>query len=868
MSVGDLDGAIGGDGLYHDEAVVAYTDSNDEWALRVVDYNANESRLLVTSPAAAISFSKNGWMEGTTWYPGSMFAKIGDFNGDGSNEILAGYQDDAGQYRLSFWNYTANADGSRTLELAVNQDNCNQCDGIPFQGLGDAPSLVAGYNTAAVGDFDGDGAADLAVAYATSAKGNLDSTEAVPNLGVVTFASDLTLRSVEVTSTGIADDAYLPKAFSFDQTRTGSGLRLQSGVFSVDPTEGYGYQRRELAMSWVATYFKGSATFGLDGIVYDVYGREPQFQLYGVNDLGDCPAGSGYDVCTTTAPLTTELPDLGTPFSTTPRTYDMVRQGQPEPVVSPMAMEAGAFGGATATDPPVWGLWFQQWQPDKDIEDTDSDAMAYQVATSWVVPWAGSANPTGVTVTDTYAANASSNATYYTITAYDRFGDSVILGSPVLFDVDNSKTLEMLASEPPKHTDYLNGAMTKAAISSSYYLTTTSKSGTEWSSSVSNQNTYSNGGSTEDSAKGTLTAGLGPFDEKSSLELKETFKAAWTGSNTTTTDSSGSKSMQVTSSAVDDDVIWSSLHDYQVYRYPVYGNLAGGTTCDGSPCNPYYEVTIPGSTSFLSQTGLSDADYSPSWQNNNALSYPVVDPDTGAVPLPDQGPYSYVDTSGDTQTATAPLYNQGNQLGGATTSATLTLNSATGGGSTITSGHNWSTDSQISASASLTIGVPKVDGGTIDFSSTDGAQNSKTFLNTTVTSNKTTTGTEFVLNTANIPSSEGFEVGSAVYFSSAGTPKVLHGVNLTNTAYGTYFTSANTYGTNSDVALNLPGRITIELDSDDNPQVPYLSTSVERQLLRASRPCRSTTPTPCCRPPVHHSAPIRPPAPRSSSRSR
>ncbi|GAA3610167.1 hypothetical protein [Microlunatus ginsengisoli] len=828
MSVGDLDGVVSTDGLYHDEAVVAYTDSDDRWALRVVDYNANTSHLLVTAPDPSIDFSKNGWMEGSTWYPGSVFAQIGDFDGDGRNEILAGYQDSGGQYRLSFWRYTAGDDGSRSLTLAVNKDDCAQCDGIPFDGIGDAPTLVAGYNTVAVGDFDGDGATDLAVAYATSAKGNLDSTEQVPNLGIVTFTGALTIRSVEVTPTGIAKNTYLPQAVQGDLTRTGSGLRLQAGVFSMDASQGYGYQRRELAMGWVAGYFKGENNWDDGQGNWDVYGRQPQFQLYAVNDA-DCPSDSTHQVCTDTTPLSTEQPDLASPFPTSEWTYDLVRHGQPQPDVSPMAMEAGAYGGSGDADPPVWGLWFARWSPNKNLGDSTS-RMAYQVATSWVVPWQSATAPDTVVTTDSHAT-ATSTPVSYGVTAYDRFGDSVYLGSPVLFDVDNSRSLDMLAAEPPKHADYLNGAMSKAALSSGYYLTTTSKSGTEWTNSVSNQNTYSNGGSTEDSVKGTLAAGLGPFDEKSSLELKQSFKKAWTGSHTTSTDISGSKSMAITSNAVDDDVIWSSLHDYQVYRYPVLGNLAGGTSCNGSPCNPYYEVTIPGSTTYMSQTGLSDADYSPSWQNNNALSYPVVDAN-GVLPLPDAGAYSYVDGSGNTQTTDTPLYDEANQLGGATTSVTLSLGSSTGGSTTTTSGRNWDTDTQIGASASLTFGIPKVDGGTLDFSTTNGFEASRTFLNTTVATNKTTSGTEFVLNTAEIPASQGFEVGSAVYYSAAGTPKVVHGVNLTNTAYGTYFTSANTYGTDSDVALNLPGRISIEADSDDNVQVPYLSTSDERQLIR------------------------------------
>ncbi len=822
LAVGDLDGAIGSDQLYHDEAVVAYTDSDDNWALRVIDYNANASRLLVTAPASSISFGKNGQVVNGKWYPGSLIVQVGDFDGDGTNEILAGFQDGDGDLTLSFWRYVANADGSRSLNL-VNTDNCNSCDGQPFKGSGPAQTLVSGYTDTAAGDFDGDGAADLAVAFATSTKSTFDSSVLTPSLGVVTFNPDLSIRSTEVTRTGIAH--YLPLALQADPTRTGAGLQLQSGIFDMDPDTGFGYQRRELAMSWVSVTYEGeeNCTFTDE---CDLYGRTPQFQFYAVNDT-TCPSGSSYSVCTTTAAMTSKQPGLTSPYPQHTKTYDEVKYGDPQPDVQPMVMTAGAFGGTGADDPPVWGLWFLQWRRNLQTDGATND---YQVATSWVVPWKDAADPSTPVITDSYIDHASSNPMYFAVTAYDRFGDSMILGSPVLLDVDNSDSLDMLAAQPPKFADYLGGKMVNATVSPNYYLSTTSTSGTEWSSSVSNANTWSNGGSTEDSAKATLAAGLGPFDAGASASVTEKFKAAWTGSNTTSTDSSGSKSLSIQSSAIDDDVIQSSVHDYQVYRYPVLGNLAGGTTCGGSACNPYYEVTIPGTTVWKTGTGMTTSGYSASWTNDNALSYPQLNPD-GTVPLSDVGPYSYTDGSGTTQTTSTPLYNQANQLGGDSTGATLTLNASTGGGSVTTSGHNWDSDTELNASASVTVGVPKVDGGTFDFSTTNGFQASKTFLKTTTSSNKTTTGTAFQLAAPEFTSDDGYQVGSAVYYSTAGTPKVVHGVNLIQSAYGTFF-SGNDYGKYSDVALNLPGRMVIDDDSNDSRQSPYLSTSQARQLVR------------------------------------
>ncbi len=835
MSVGDLDGVIGGDNLYHDEAVVAYTDSDDNWALRVIDYNANASRLLVTS-SSAIPFGQNGWVQNDDWYPGSLFAKIGDFDGDGQNEILAAFQDANGQFRLTFWRYTATG-GSRSLTLVTGSGTCNQCD--PLAGQSQAPTLVGGYNTAAVGDFDGDGATDLAVAYATSTKGILDSSEQTPNLGIITFAG-LGVRSVEVTPIALPTGTDLPTATATDGTRTSSGLRLQSGIFSMDAEAGFGYQRRELAMGWVAEGAK--KTWNLEGgnpndpMLVDGWDRQVQLQFYAVNQLtalnklNPCTAGPRYDVCTNTVPLVPDEPKPFNPYPHDTGTYTVVEHGQPKPDASPLAVEAGAYGGVGATDPPVWGVWILQWRQAKSFTDKSFE-LPYEIATSVVVPWQSAAAPDTVVINDSYITNASTNPMYFTVTAYDRFGDSVVLGSPVIFDVDNNKRLEMLAAQPPKHADYLNGQMVNASITNEYYLQTSSSLNTVWSNSVTNQNTYSNGGSTADSAKATLAAGLGPFDEESSAQLSESFKSAWTGSNTTSTESKGSETAQIASSAIDDDLLQATMNDYTVYRYPVLGNLAGGTTCGGTACQPYYEVTIPQSTVWSGQsTGLAEADYAPSWQNDNALSYPQIDPGTGAVPLSDAGPYAYVDKAGGAHSQNTPLYNQGNQLGGDATGATLTLTSNTEGSTTTTSGHSWESDSELNVSASVTVGVPKVDGATFDFSSTNGFQASKTFLGTAVTSNQSTSDNVFELRAGEIASDNGYEVGTAVYYSKAGTPKVVHGVDLTNTAYGTYF--ATNYGTLSDVSLNLPGRMVVDKDANDLYQSPYLSTSYARQQLR------------------------------------
>jgi hypothetical protein len=68
LAAGDLDGVVTEDSdsdsqAYHDEAVVAYTDSDGNWTMRVVDYNAQPGHLLVTAPDSSISFGQTGEVE-------------------------------------------------------------------------------------------------------------------------------------------------------------------------------------------------------------------------------------------------------------------------------------------------------------------------------------------------------------------------------------------------------------------------------------------------------------------------------------------------------------------------------------------------------------------------------------------------------------------------------------------------------------------------------------------------------------------------------------------------------------------------------------------------------------------------------------
>ena len=405
MAVGDLDGiptqdAQAGGLAYHDEAVVAWADSDDDLQLRVVDYNANPSHLLVTAPSQTLSLSKKlsrklgGKLRDGQVGAGDILVGVGDFDGDGRNEIVVGAQYGSGAFSFSFWRYSANSDGSRTLAPA----NCQSCGGQPFDPTLNI-STETGYADLAVGDFDGDGRDDIAVAFATEPAGN--TTDHYANLGIWTLNPDLSTRSVVVTPMP-TDGGTLPRPMGSDATRTSSGIRLVAGNFLSDPDDGFGPQRSELAIAWSRYYIGEHITyFGKD---YHPYTVTPVVNIYSVS-TGNC--NHDQTACTTTTVPTNGkqepsylFPD--NPYWTAYRVFGTAYDA------APIDLAGGGFGGSdTSTDPPVQGLmasaWIEQGHP-----GVDTQVYYYHAQQSVVVPWVkGDDTHTKWTITD--AEQESSN---------------------------------------------------------------------------------------------------------------------------------------------------------------------------------------------------------------------------------------------------------------------------------------------------------------------------------------------------------------------------------------------------------------------------------------------------------------------------
>ena len=296
MDAGDLDGVpspdrVNSTPVYHDEAVVVYTDDNNNWALRVVDYNAGRGHLLVTAPDPSITTGPTGTTTNGKRYPGDMLLNVGDFDGDGRNEIAWAWQDPTGDFRWTFFRYNVGANGSRSLTMLswVLGDN------HPFTSTANK-TLIQGYSSSSTGDFDGDGRDDIAVAFATTTAPSSHSPadeEAVVNLGVWTFNEDLSTRSATVI-TPTMQYGNLPPAYTQNGAVALSGIRLVAGNLLADQEDGFGPQRSELGIAWEEMHYSSVGVAG--GGSQRGYNVTPMFNIYAA-DTGDC--NSTGTTCTT-----------------------------------------------------------------------------------------------------------------------------------------------------------------------------------------------------------------------------------------------------------------------------------------------------------------------------------------------------------------------------------------------------------------------------------------------------------------------------------------------------------------------------------------------------------------------------------------
>ncbi|MCS5715644.1 LPXTG cell wall anchor domain-containing protein [Herbiconiux sp. CPCC 205716] len=606
-----------------------------------------------------------------------------------------------------------------------------------------------------------------------------DSGSLQPTVEIMSFAADWTLdESVNHPLETKYSDAS--GTISDFDTWTNRGLRLESAILQVDAT-GAGYDSRQLVLG-----FSGLRKYDNGWLSQTI--------------VESCFAGLAL-----ASGAVTELATQCVDQSDQPITGENITVDLP-----PLQLAAGGFDGrGSGSTLPTWGF-----------------------ATSVFV--GGSTEVVYFTLSGSSFDQMSSTVVSdgpVMLTALDYDNSSLRLGAPLVLDVDSYQDVAMIAAQPPSHVDWLYDASSGTTefinISSNPDLALTMSDSTEtaYTSSSSSQVGGSVSVSASASVGATVKAGVGAEKASASLDVTGTLTGTVSHNVDDLSGFSSSKSVSTTSKTESDDLLRVKTQSQRVYRYPVLGgavtNSDGSSACEAA-CYAYYDVYVPSSELQLDADvpGRAVDWYQPTWQNNNVLSYP-----TG--PLEEPGAYSYVDDNGDTVSAAEYLIEQSHVLGG--TSGVTAL--------TITGGSNSSHTSTTSGTLGQGVEVKQSANATASqgLASESARESVDVSVNLTESFGGTTTGTTATSSTSGFQldappvARGGYGFTTYYYFDDTGTPKVNYSVDLTQ---GDPEFWTRTYGQQADPALNLPGYIDIDYDDRQYQDVPKFSTEFSRQQIR------------------------------------
>ncbi len=593
------------------------------------------------------------------------------------------------------------------------------------------------------------------------------------------------------------------------------GLRLEPGLFRVDPDVGYTMERRQLAVAWTDT--SDFSTFNTKVAVYSV-------------DPDD-------DTCTqATCDLT--INTLAAP--------EQVRSGPLDfaGYALPLSFAAGGLRGRGADEtPPVWGMALTANYVGED-DDRAPDGHLYTLALN---PDSGAATGFSLSVLQDIALNpapATGTTELYSVTAFDPAGASLMLGAPAVVQVQGLTRATMIAAQPPVHADWdwnlsNPGSGTKGGFVDvsrfSNFTVTLGSTSTKAYQHTHTHDTSWNGGVTQSAdVKGSFTEDAGIEATKESVEAKEKFKYKWTGTGGDFNNSTSQTSTSLTQTSDDDDLFQGSVDDSTLYRYPILGGPlreANGDPVTGDDCGQtcfgVYEIVVPGQTVPIATSGRLVDSYQPTWENGNALSYPVMT--GGDIPTPEIGSYTYVDQNGATQSVTAPLLKQAFGVGGSSTSASVDITGTTGSGNSSGGGTSWDLSGSVTGTASFRLG-PKALNVAGSASVSVGGFGGQTTSTNDTGQTINTSDSAFKLNVPAITSAYGYGVGTSYYYDQAGAARIGMAVDLTSNPNSEWW--PDNYGRNPDPALNLPNRVTLEPDRINQQTIPAFATDAKHQLIR------------------------------------
>ena len=742
IALGDLDGLSDENGWYHDEIVLVRSATHESNEYAQVDVIGHDDAL-TSLDYDVIRYSD----------PYHVAVDIGDLDGDGTLEFIVGVLRGQGNYWLEVYSFSnTNDDGPKLVKHSRYTRWTDYGDGFDLT----------------VGDFDGDGKAEVFVA--TGQAGN----------NIDLFQAD--------------DDLILHHKFNQISGLNGKSntLRVVSGLFrfDADPAKEWTLNRRQLAVCYQYGDNCGTCT------------------LYTVSSKTKIDTTIGaYDWCVTES-------DWGD--SCTPNQYNPC----PTYGIASLDIAAGNFVGHGTDE--------KQTSPLMDLAISSVETKAESYVTAKLRPamrvlsirsgsledkwhWAG--------IQYDYDNEQGSWQLATTVSAADGDGDTYRLGgSPAHIVIEHVLRADRIIQEPPKHVDYLptnyNDVekdwmwdVINVSGHDEFAVSLHDESTTILETETTSTSDWATGGTVELDVKASVS--VGDMDVEGievGVEVDTKLGYDYEESKSSYTSQYHARTYVQDVSTNKDDVLQTLFHPIDVWRYPILGYYEK----DSDKPYGYQEIVMPAPYTEIDKgSGKDHPDwYQPFHENHNILSYPFYEQGAGWTP-DDQGSFTIPDpdnpdnppiTIDDTMNARELLHWNGNHF-----SQEMTWTSTAGAGSEKSYENTLSESEEltISFNSKATILIGSVDE---KFTGKVGFHNSNSWGGKTVSNatNSKTTGIHIEIPSESLPSpSAGYEFTPAVYATSTGgTLKVAFAVGIPQ---GDWWLGQ--YGRKPDPALNLPNRL-------------------------------------------------------------
>lgn len=732
VATGDLDKIADTNGQNHDEVVVAYASPNQSggYAVNLHAINVTNAGYGSTTCETTVTLSHGiTSLNGITPVDNVLDVAIGDFNGDGMNEIaVAQIQDD---HTVVVTTFTYHFDGQSTCSLTEQHVTVNDI----------SPDKVLGSLQVDAGDTDGNGMADLVVAFSIQ-----DNTNQAGN-------------GVDLQLFDGSPDLNLPVGNGnvFDVSGV-STLRVQvaTGLFIFNPGLGYDFNRRQILLGW------NSAADTISTQVLDWDNALHTFAAIG--------AQANF------SPYYTDLR---------------------------WSIAAGSFKGVLAPTDPRWSAAF--YGRNTQQSNPGGSYFLYDVT-----------NPGGAQRHDTSTVqNADSRLP---IVAEDDDGNSLFLGAPIHVTAENTLSTDYILYEPPKHVFYnlstnnnwLPGQIVNLSGDPGYNVSLVKNNTTVIGTSDTQQTDWTVGTSDKGSASATVSEGANfgilKAESEQKFKVQDQFSYNYNHQSKTAGSSYSTKSVTYSTETSADDALGGSIQDLDIWRYRIFGVPASDLNNNAG----YYEFVIPSKqVKFIGEPGRVADWYQPQHENENILSYPLVNgqsyepPDVGTIVI-----------SGTTEVISGTLIGSTQQTcctNGSSIDLRFKKKVSTSNG--FTSSHSFSDSLDFSASYSAKADL----GGTgvgYKVSGSVGVNGGVSWSNATTSKQQTTVSDDITLNIPPLSSGTDYLFYPVMRTTPDGTYKISYGVQFLPNAQVGFWDQY--YGHKPDPALNLPNRFTFSNPTGSN----------------------------------------------------